>query len=85
VAKADRGGHDGHDHDPRQGVADGPLHAVVGEDELVVVEADEALACSVAEAEDDRVDDGVDEEDGKDDQRRPHEHIGPHPLAVAIG
>ncbi len=68
----------GNQHDPAQRVADRAQHALVGEQEPVVVEADEALGPGVPEADDDRVDHRVDEEDGDDHQRRPDEHVRPH-------
>ena len=72
-------------HDPAQRVADRPQHALVGEEEAVVLEADELLGPGVPEAEDDGVDHRIHEEDGHDDQRRPHEHVGPDPLASSLG
>ena len=69
--------------DPARGVAQRPQHALVGEHELVVVEAHEALRTGRPEAEQERVDHGVDEEHAEDHERRPDEHVGPDALAAA--
>src|SRR3990170_2860903 len=43
---------------------------------LSIVQSDEVLAAGVAHAEDDRVEDGVDEEHRQDHQGRAHEYVG---------
>ena len=44
-----------------------------------------ASPASVLEADEDRVDDRVDQEDGQDHERRTDEDVGPHAFAIALG
>ena len=81
----DAHGHHRHDQRPPQRVADRAQHALVGEHELEVVQPDEAFALSVLEADQERVDHGVDEEDAEDDERRPDEDVGTDALPVPLG
>ena len=56
--------HDGHDQHPEQGVVDRLLEALVGQQLGVVLEPDPLRGALVLEAVDDRLDRGIDQEDG---------------------
>ena len=76
--------HEWDEHEPPGRVADRPEHARVGEDEPVVVEADELVRVRVSEADEDRVEDRVHEEHEQQDERRSHEDVGANRLPEAL-
>ena len=82
VDQADGGRHERRDQDPDRGVAQDDELVGVGEDGLVVVEADEARCRRVLERLEDRADGRVDQADRQHDQGRADERAPDDPVAA---